>query len=153
MSNFALTVLWQRNREDFDYKTYNRTYTVKFNGGIQIQASNPKEYFGTAELPNPEELLISAVSSCYMQTFLAFACKEGYIVDSYIDDATGITDKNEQGKICVTEIMLHPKIKISGPKPFDEFAKNEICTKALENCFISNSVKSHIFVEITVIPN
>ncbi len=100
MGNFALTVLWQRNRQDFDYKTYDRTYIVKFSGGVQIQGSNPKEYFGTSELPNPEELLISAVSSCYMQTFLAFACKQGYIIDNYTDDVVGITDKNEQAKFA-----------------------------------------------------
>ncbi len=47
--------------------------------------------------------------------------------------------------------MLHPKIKISGSKFLDDHAKNEIRVKALDNCFISNSVKSHVVVEITII--
>lgn len=56
---------------------------------VKIQASNPPQYFGEAEFPNPEELLLSAVSSCYMQTFLAVACKFGFIIDNYADIATG----------------------------------------------------------------
>jgi peroxiredoxin-like protein len=150
MGDHLISVYWQRNGKDFNYEAYDRTYTIKFSGGGNIQASNPKEYFGKPELPNPEELLVSALSGCYMQTFLAIACKYGYIIDSYTDDAIGITDKNEYGKISVTKITLRPKIKFSGSKLPDDNAINKMREKAHENCFISNSINSHINIEITI---
>lgn len=64
-----------------------------------------------------------------MQTFLAVACKNGYIVDSYINEAIGITNKNEQGEISVTEITLHPKITSGGSKFPDDNAVNKIREK------------------------
>ncbi|KTC76536.1 OsmC family protein [Legionella brunensis] len=150
MGNHLASIHWQRNGQDFNYETYDRTYTITFSGGKNIQASNPKEYFGKSELPNPEELLVSALSGCYMQTFLAVACKSGYLIDSYIDEAIGITNKNEQRKISVTEIKLHPKIKFGGAKLPDDNALNKMREKAHEHCFISNSINSHVNIEITI---
>lgn len=148
MANYLTSIHWERNGQDFNYETYDRTYTIKFNGGETIQASNPKEYFGNPKLPNPEELLVSALSGCYMQTFLALSCKYGYIIDSYTDDAVGITAKNEQGKTSVVKITLHLKLKFSGSELPDDVAINKIKEKALENCFISNSIKSVVDVVI-----
>lgn len=149
MGNHLASISWQRNGQDFNYETYDRTYTIKFSGGENIQASNPKDYFGKSELPNPEELLVSALSGCYMQTFLAVACKNGYVIDSYIDEAIGITNKNEHGKISVTEITLHPKIKFSGSQLPDDDAITKMREKAHANCFISNSINSRVNIEIT----
>lgn len=150
MGNHLISIYWKRNGQDFNYETYDRTYTIKFSGGENIQASNPKEYFGNTELPNPEEMLVSALSGCYMQTFLAIACKYGYTIDSYTDDAIGITEKNEHGKTSVTEVALHPKVKFSGSKFPDDNAINKMREKAHENCFISNSINSRIKIEITI---
>lgn len=86
-----------------------------------------------------------------MQTFLAVACKYGYIIDTYTDEAIGITDKNEHGKISVTKITLHPKIKFKGPKFPDDNAINKMREKSHQNCFISNSINSQVNIEITVI--
>ncbi|ARB93325.1 OsmC family protein [Legionella longbeachae] len=149
MANHSVSIHWQRIGQDFNYETYDRTYTIKFSGGTNIQASNPKDYFGKSELPNPEELLMSALSGCYMQTFLAVACKNGYIIDNYFDDAIGITNKNELGKISVTEITLHPKIKFGGSKLPDDDAITKMREKAHANCFISNSINSQVNIEIT----
>jgi len=149
MGSHLTSIQWQRNGQDFKYETYDRTYTIKFSSEKNIQASNPKEYFGNPELPNPEELLVSALSGCYMQTFLAVACKYGYIIDSYTDEAVGITNKNEHGKISVTKITLRPKIKFSGSKLPDDNTINKMREKAHENCFISNSINSQVSIEIT----
>jgi peroxiredoxin-like protein len=151
MGAHLASIHWQRNGQDFNYEVYDRTFTIKFSGGTTIQASNPTEYFGKQELSNPEELLVSALSGCYMQTFLAVACKYGYVIDSYTDEAVGITDKNERGKISVTKITLHPKIKFSGSKLPDDNAINKMREKAHENCFISNSINSQVNIEIIII--
>ncbi|KTD62373.1 OsmC family protein [Legionella shakespearei] len=74
----------------------------------------------------------------------------GYLIDSYIDKAIGITNKNEHGKISVTEITLHPKIKFGGAKLPDDNALNKMREKAHEYCFISNSINSNVNIEITI---
>ncbi|WP_412758279.1 hypothetical protein [Legionella bozemanae] len=66
------------------------------------------------------------------------------------DEAIGITNKNEHGKISVSEITLHPKIKFGGAKRPDDNALNNMREKAHEHYFISNSINSHVNIEITV---
>lgn len=78
MSNHLTSIHWQRKGQHFNYEIYDRTFTIKFSGDENIQASNSKEYLGKPELPNSEEPLVSALSGCYMQTFLTMACKYGY---------------------------------------------------------------------------
>lgn len=49
-----------------------------------------------------------------MQTFLAIACKQGYIINEYTDHAIGITGRNEEGKIGILRqpfILFFPVIK------------------------------------------
>lgn len=153
MSQFQITVDWQRKNPDFKYETFDRIYTITFSGGNHIQASNPPEYFGNPQLPNPEELLISSLASCYMLTFLAVACKQGFIVDSYQESATGNTGKSEQGKNCVTEINLNPQITFGGNKQPDNETLNKMRDKAHANCFISNSVTARVNINIQLVNN
>lgn len=150
MGSHHTSIKWQRDGQDFNYETYHRDFTIQFGGGKVIQGSNPKEYFGNPELPNSEELLMSALAGCYMQTFLAIASKQGYIIDTYSDEASGVSTKNEQGKVRIAEITLHPKIKFSGSKIPDESAINKIRDKAHEYCFIANSLNSQITIEVAV---
>lgn len=140
MSDFKATIHWQRNTSDFDLKTYDRTYTVRFNGGIEVQGSAAPEYMGKAELTNPEELFVSALSGCHMLTFLSLAARQGYVVDSYKDEAKGILAKDAQGRMAITKVTLQPKIVFSGNNvpSAEDIAK--LHHKAHEFCFIANSV-------------
>ncbi|MBX3709512.1 MAG: OsmC family protein [Gammaproteobacteria bacterium] len=148
MAEHKVAIEWKRNTRDFVYETYDRTYAITYSGGKTIQASNPPEYFGKVEFPNPEELLVSALSSCYMQTFLAVACKHGFIIDNYLDKATGKTGKNEKGKNCITEINLNIKVTFSGTHKPDSTALNKMRDKAHEYCFISNTINSSLTINI-----
>jgi organic hydroperoxide reductase OsmC/OhrA len=151
MAEHKVAIEWKRSTSDFVYETYDRTFNITYSGGKKIQASNPPQYFGKAEFPNPEELLISALSSCYMQTFLAVACKYGFIIDSYIDNATGISGKNEKGKNCITEITLNVKVIFNDTNTFDSETINKIRDKAHEYCFISNTVNARLNINIQVL--
>lgn len=148
MAEYKISIEWKRSTPDFVYETYDRTYTITYSGGKTIQASNPSIYFGNADLPNPEELLISSLSSCYMQTFLAIACKYKFIIDSYSDSATGKLDKNEKGKHCITEINLNIKVKFSGEHKPDSTTLQKMRDKAHEYCFISNTINSTLIINI-----
>jgi organic hydroperoxide reductase OsmC/OhrA len=68
------------------------------------------------------------------------AYREGFLVDSYEDDAVGTMAKNERGVPWVNEVTLHPE-KI--PSPDDE---KRLHHAAHEQCFIANSVKTEVRV-------
>lgn len=150
MSEYAITLMWERKTFDFVYETYDRTAVLKFNGGSSIEISNPPSYFGDANLPNAEELLISSLASCYMQTFLAVACKQGYIINSYADNVIGIVGKNASGKYCITEIILNPKILFHRLEP-DMITLQKMQEKAHDNCFIANSLNAKIKINIQLL--
>ena len=62
----------------------------------------------TPTLPNPEELLVGALCSCHMLTFLAVAARKRHVVVSYTDHAVGTLAKDDRGLLCVTEVVLRP---------------------------------------------
>lgn len=145
-----VSIEWKRTTADFDYEIYNRDVAVTFGGGKRIEVSNPPEYYGNAKDPNAEELLIASVSCCYMQTLLAVASKQGYNIKHYSDDAVGNLGKDENGRMCITEINLNLKITFEGIQPHETMLTN-IQKKALDNCFISNSVCSKININIKLV--
>jgi organic hydroperoxide reductase OsmC/OhrA len=147
MSEYRATIWWERATDDFAYDTYNRSHTWTFGGGLAIEASSAPEYRGDEELPNPEEALVAALSSCHMLTFLAIAARKRIAIDSYEDEAVGFMEKNEEGKLAVTRVILRPRIAFGGPKPpsADEIARMHEQSHA--NCFIANSVKTEVAVE------
>ncbi len=146
MSEHKATIHWQRKTEDFNYKTYDRTHDVTFSGGTLIQASAAPEYMGNKALANPEELMVAALSSCHMLTFLAMAALKNLVVDNYIDDAVGVLGKNAEGKMALTQVTLRPKITFSGTQP-DAQTLHQLHEKAHSNCFIANSVTTKVDVE------
>lgn len=142
---FQIDLDWKRTKE-FSYEKFNRDHQVSLGGNQTIKNSAALAYFGSSDTTNPEELLVSALASCHMLTFLTVASKSGYTVDSYVDHAVATLDKNEEGRLAVTIIDLKPVIEFSGEKkPTDEQIKS-MHEKAHRNCFIANSIKSKVNV-------
>jgi organic hydroperoxide reductase OsmC/OhrA len=97
---------------------------------------------------DPEEAFVASLSSCHMLFFLHLACKAGFIVDSYIDQAVGILAKNEAGRLAITKITLRPEISFAGEKRPDRDELEDLHHRAHELCFIANSVKTDVETEI-----
>ena len=81
-----------------------------------------------------------------MLTFLAVACKKKFLLDEYVDEAVGHMEKNAEGKLAITRVELHPKLKFSGDNQPTEKDIEEMHHFAHENCFIANSVKTEVTV-------
>ena len=60
--------------------------------------------FSREDAVDPEEALIASAASCHMLSFLYLAAKRGFVVDRYIDEAFGVMEKNEAGKLAITKI-------------------------------------------------
>src|SRR3990167_1773888 len=98
-----VSLIWERNTVDFSYESYNRDAMLTFGGGESIQLSNPPAYYGDSRLANSEELLVAALSFCYMHTYLAIASKKGYQIKRYTDNAIGLLGKNTNNQMSVIE--------------------------------------------------
>jgi organic hydroperoxide reductase OsmC/OhrA len=149
MSEHHARIHWQRSTAGFDFEGYDRTHAWEFGGGVRLDASSAPEFRGRAELPNPEEALVAALSSCHMLTFLALAARKRLVVDRYDDEAVGTLAKNADGKLAVTRVVLRPRVVFGGersPTP-DEAARMH--EQAHGQCFIANSVRTDVAIEPT----
>jgi len=147
MSSFKTSLNWRRETSDFKYDTYDRTHQIRFPGGTTIQASSAPDYKGKAEFVNPEEGILAALSSCHMLTFLAVACKSGFVVDSYSDEASAVLGKMQSGKLGVVTAVLRPAVQFSGEKQPNKEELAKLHDKAHQNCFIANTIQTEVTIE------
>ena len=148
MSTHEARLVWERGTTPFTYEGYGREHRIFFSGGTTLQASAAVEYKGDAKLPNPEEQLVSALSSCHMLSFLAIACKRGHVVERYEDQAVGTLAKNADGRLAVTTCVLHPRVTFGEGKPVDAATLQKLHEQSHHACFIASSVKTEVSVDL-----
>jgi organic hydroperoxide reductase OsmC/OhrA len=139
-------VTWERGDAPFDYERYPREHDWQIASGERIRASAAPEYRGNPGCINPEDALVGALASCHMLTFLALAARKRWVVERYRDAAVGFLEKNEEGRLAVTRVVLRPRIAFAGPvPPGDQVAR--LHEQAHRGCFIANSVRTRIDIE------
>ncbi|MGZ3853589.1 MAG: OsmC family protein [Flavisolibacter sp.] len=107
-----------------------------------IEVATPPEFpKGVPGVWSPEHLLVAAVNSCLMTTFLAIAENSKFEFINFESKADGKLEKVE-GKLMISEIVLAPVLTIS--KEADKEKALRILQKSEAACLISNSVKSNI---------
>src|SRR6185436_8333726 len=114
MSEHKVTLTWNRGGAPFEYQKYPRNHTWKFDGGHEMTATAAPAFLGDPKHTDPEEAFVASLSSCHMLTFLAIACKKRFVLDEYTDDAVGLMEKNTEGKMAITRVVLKQKLKFSG---------------------------------------
>jgi organic hydroperoxide reductase OsmC/OhrA len=147
MSHHRTRLAWARRTPDFDYDTYGREHTLTFGGGTRLEASAASEYRGDAARPNPEEQLVGALSSCHMLTFLAICARKKLVVDAYDDEAEGVLEKNAEGRLAVTRVVLRPLVRFAAGIALDAAKLAELHASAHRGCFIASSVMTVVTVE------
>ncbi len=147
MSQHQAKISWRRNSEPFEYSTYPRDHTWSFQGGVEIPASAAPDYLGSDFRIDPEEAYVAALSSCHMLTFLAISAKRKVVVDSYVDDAVGYLEKDEDGKLCMARVVLRPEIMFAPDSEPTQEELRKLHHSAHQHCFIANSVKTVVEVE------
>jgi organic hydroperoxide reductase OsmC/OhrA len=147
MSEHTASLAWARGDVAFTYDTYPRDHRLVFENGLDTLASSAPGYVGNPEALNPETLLVGALASCHMLTFLAVCAKRGYVVDRYEDRASGRLDKNAEGKMAITHVVLRPRAVFSGDKRPSDEELAKLHGRAHANCFIANSVRAEVEVQ------
>lgn len=151
MAEYTVTVLWERGSATFSDNRYSRAHRWVFDGGAVVPASaSPHVVPAPLSEPtnvDPEEAFVVALSSCHMLWFLSIAANRGFIVDAYTDRAIGYMEKNEEGRLAITRVTLHPAIRFAQPRVPTESEIHEMHQEAHHQCFIANSVRTHVSVE------
>ena len=148
---FEAKLEWQRKGQAFLDQKYSRAHEWIFDGGLRVPASSsPLSVplpMSNADNVDPEEALVAAASSCHMLFFLSIAAKRGHTVESYSDHAVGLLEKDEQGRMSMTNITLRPNIVFAGTAWPGEEEIAAIHHEAHDKCYIANSLKTEITVE------
>jgi organic hydroperoxide reductase OsmC/OhrA len=140
MSQYNIKVLW-------DSSTSREHYSWVLENGTEIVGTPPANPEEAPRFLDPEEAFVGSLSSCHLLSFLAAAAKAGYHVMHYEDDAIGILEKNEQGRIAVTRVLLQPLVTFGADRKPTIEELRQLHEKANRDCFIANSVKTAIKVE------
>ena len=155
MSEYSAKIVWKRQpQEAFTDNKYSRGHTWEFDGGAVIAASSapsivPAPYSVEANV-DPEEAFIASLSSCHMLFFLAIAGKRGFVIDKYIDNPVGIMEKDAAGNISMTKVTLRPQVTFLGEKQPTLERLEAMHHQSHEQCFIANSVKTEVTIEIVL---
>jgi organic hydroperoxide reductase OsmC/OhrA len=151
MHTYLATIEWNRGEQAFSDNKYSRAHELIFDGGARVPASSSPlsvpEPMSVGANVDPEEALVAAASSCHLLVFLYVACKTGFVVDSYLDNAVGLMERNTAGKFAITRITLRPKIVFSGARQPTKGELEALHHAAHDDCYIANSIKAEIVVK------
>ena len=154
-STHDASVRWQRDDQLFADRRYSRRHEWHFDGGAVVAGSSSPHAvrvpFSDPAAVDPEEAFVASLSSCHLLWFLDIACRAGWVVDSYRDDASGVLAPRADGKLAMTLVTLRPQVQFAAAQP-DAAETVRLHHAAHDACFIANSVTSEVRCEPVLQP-
>jgi len=151
MSRYTAQLLWTRGEQPFTDRRYSRAHRLRFDGGVELPASSSPQVVpvpgSDPSAVDPEELFVASLSSCHMLWFLDLACRDGWCVDHYEDEADGVLARDAEGRQAMTEVTLRPRVRFAGDRRPDADAVAALHHRAHAACFIANSVRTDVRCE------
>lgn len=138
--NYKLTTVWTGNTGSGtkNVRSYDRSHTVAIQGKPELFLTTDNPAVGDKSKLNPEDLLVTAISSCHMLSYLYVCAMEGIVITSYTDHATGIMIEQANGSGSFKEVTLNPIFCVADESMIEK--ATELHHKAHEICYIANSV-------------
>jgi len=149
--HYALSIEWTGNlgTGTSDYRAYTRNHLISAENKPDIPGSSDPHFRGDKTRYNPEEMLVAALSTCHMLSYLHLCAVNKVIVLEYNDKATGTMMENPDGSGQLTETTLNPIVKV---KDSSMNAKAlELHEQAEKMCFIASSVNFPVHHKPTII--
>jgi organic hydroperoxide reductase OsmC/OhrA len=115
--HYTTRLVWEGNlgTGTSAYTGYSRRFRVSLASKPDISGSADPAFLGEPDLPNPEDLLVAALSSCHMLAYLALCSRRGITVVDYTDDAHGVMNVSPDGGGRFESVMLRPRVSITDP--------------------------------------
>jgi organic hydroperoxide reductase OsmC/OhrA len=136
--HFAARLLWTgaATGPTRSYESYGRAWRAELAGKPPLEGSADPVFRGDFTRHNPEDLLVIALASCHMLSYLALCARAGIAVAAYEDRASG-TMAIKDGKMRFVDVTLAPKVTIAA----GDLARAEaLHAQAHAECFIASSV-------------
>src|ERR1700720_511073 len=135
---YSVSLVWTGNtgKGTSDYRSYARDHEINAPGKPPIYGSADPKFRGDPARYNPEELLVSALSSCHMLWYLHLCADAGIVVVSYEDRAVGTLQESSGGDGRFVSVTLRPQVRVTGSVEKAE----ALHQRAHELCYIANSV-------------
>ena len=148
---YACTLEWtgDRGTGTSGYRDYDRSFSVYANGKPTLDGSADYSFRGEREKWNPEEMLLSALSSCHMLSYLHICAEAGIVVLSYTDMAEGSMEVAPDASGRFLDVVLRPQVTIA--PECDAETATILHELAHQKCFIANSVNFPVRCEATVL--
>jgi organic hydroperoxide reductase OsmC/OhrA len=128
--------------------TYDPAHTAAMPpSATELRLSAAAGFRGDAALPDPEQLVLLAASSCQLMAFLAVAARARIDVRRYDDDAYATMPSVERPE-RITEIVLRPRIVVAAG-PAEERVRH-LVEVAHRECFVANSLATPMRIEPVV---
>lgn len=142
--HYKLTAVWHGNKGEGtkNVSAYDRSHTITIPGKPELHLTTDNPVVGDKSKLNPEDLLVTAISSCHMLSYLYLCALEGVVITSYIDHATGIMIEKKSGGGSFKEVTLNPVFEVNNENMITKAI--ELHHKAHEICYIANSVNFEV---------
>lgn len=121
-----------------NYRAYERDHIISVNGKPAIPASSDPSFRGDKTRYNPEELLVSSLSSCHMLWYLHLCSAAGVMAIEYTDEAKGVMIETTGGAGYFKEVTLFPRVVVLDESMIEK--ANALHHEANKMCFVANSV-------------
>jgi organic hydroperoxide reductase OsmC/OhrA len=141
---YKLTAEWTGNTGEGtkNVRTYDRSHTVSIQGKPDLFLTTDNPAVGDKTKLNPEDLLVSAISSCHMLSYLYLCSMDGIVVTAYTDHATGVMIEHASGGGNFKEVVLNPQVVVANEGMVEKAI--ELHHKAHDICYIANSVNFEV---------
>ena len=137
---YQTKVVWTGNlgKGTSHYAAYSRDHVIQSEGKSEILGSSDPAFRGDKTRYNPEELLLSTLSSCHLLQYLHLCAVAGVVVLEYEDQPEGTMVETPDGGGHFTEVTLKPTVKVAEAAMIEP--ANSLHQRAHELCFIARSV-------------
>jgi organic hydroperoxide reductase OsmC/OhrA len=127
------------------YTQYERSFEIQMQGKQTLLGSSDPAFRGDPSRHNPEEWLLSSLSSCHMLWYLHLCSSHNITVVSYEDHAEGWMTEYENGSGRFEKVLLKPQVTIlEADRQEDALLLHQ---EANRKCFIANSVNFEVLHE------
>lgn len=136
---YRISMTWTGNRGQgtAGYTAYSRDHLISVGGKPDIIATSDTAFRGSPGRYNPEELFVSALSSCHMLWYLHLCATNDIVVTAYEDEALGTMMESAEGGGYFKEVTLYPVVTIADAARIPRAL--ELHREASKKCFIANS--------------
>ena len=137
---YAVDVIWTGNRGlgTKTYTSYGREHEIHIAGKPVIAGSSDAAFRGDSSKHNPEDMLVTSLSTCHMLWYLHLVSDAGVVVTDYRDHAEGLLSIDAEHGGRFTDVVLRPVVTVSAQS--DAARAAAVHEDAHHACYVARSM-------------